>query len=372
MRIVNNFRIYSLAKSINEAMDPKDIVRMKKDLRVYCEEAGSDFDEVCKMLKLKPSGLSKLTTEQITILNKAFGDKSWDFDETTGKIDIGAGYNSVSNKDLFPGGYLLKGIEFGKCFGTLKLSNLEIKSLKGLPNEIMGDFDISNNMLENLADCPQIIKGSFSCTNSNLNSLKGGPTNVRSGYNISNNNLESLEGSPEIVDNFDCDNNNLKTLKDGPKEVNYFSCNSNKLKTLEGFPEIINGYRVQCKENQLYTLEGLPLSYKHQIYATKNLFPEDSLKQVFYSAQKWDSWVAAYLVLITTKRFQRMGKDQRDPIRLELSGDVIKDKALSLSSIWKDPILQDPAIQRILKKTNMSQEFKTDVELGADLKDIGF
>lgn len=372
MRIVNNFRIYSLAKSINEAMDPKDIVRMKKDLRVYCEEAGSDFDEVCKMLKLKPSGLLKLTTEQITILNKAFGDKSWDFDETTGKIDIGGGYNSISNKDLFPGGYLLKGIEFGKCFGTLKLSKLEIKSMKGLPNEIMGDFDISNNMLENLEDCPQVIKGSFSCTNSNLNSLKGGPTNVTNKYDISNNNLESLEGSPEIVNGFDCSNNNLKTLKGGPKEVQYFYCNSNKLRTLEGFPEVINGYRVECNNNQLYTLEGLPLSYQNDINAVKNLFPEDSLKQVFYSAQKWDSWVAAYLVLITTKRFQRMGKDQRDPIRLELSGDVIKDKALSLSSIWKDPILQDPAIQRILKKTNMSQEFKTDVELGSDLKDIGF
>ena len=112
MRIINDFKIYSLVESINEAIDPAVLKRMKKDLRVYCEESGTDYDEVCKMLNLKPSGLSKLSSKQISILNSSLGESSWELNEDTGKIDIVGSYVTMG-KDLFVNGELAEGIEFG-------------------------------------------------------------------------------------------------------------------------------------------------------------------------------------------------------------------------------------------------------------------
>jgi hypothetical protein len=67
-----------------------------------------------------------------------------------------------------------------------------------------------------------------------------------------------------------------------------------------------------------------------------------------------------------------MSKDQRDPVRNALSGDALKTKTLQLSKIWKDPIMDDPAIKRMIKRADLGQDVVGDVELGSDLKDIGF
>ena len=100
--------------------------------------------------------------------------------------------------------------------------------------------------------------------------------------------------------------------------------------------------------------------------------PEETLRTVYSNAKNYESWVAAYLVLLTTKRFQRMSKEQRDPVRNALSGDALKTKTLQLSKIWKDPIMDDPAIKRMIKRADLGQDVVGDVELGSDLKDIGF
>jgi hypothetical protein len=105
---------------------------------------------------------------------------------------------------------------------------------------------------------------------------------------------------------------------------------------------------------------------------SKNLFPEEVLNTVYRNAKRYESWVGAYLVLLTTKRFQRMSKEQRDPIRKALSGDALKTKSLQLSKIWKDPIMDDPAVKRMIKRADLGQDTVQDVELGSDLKDIGF
>ena len=373
MRIINDFKIYSLVESINEAMDPVVLKRMKKDLRVYCEESGTDYDEVCKMLNLKPSGLSKLSSKQISILNSSLGESSWELNEDTGKIDIVGSYVTMG-KDLFVNGELAEGIEFGTA-KTLVARGRGITSLKGFPTEVNGDLTISSNDLSSLEGCPKIIYGTFDCSdNQKITSLKGGPEVVKSDYFAKSCSLKDLKGAPEDLGNgrFNVSGNLLESLDGSPKKVYALDCSSNSLKTLKGCPEEIGGSFVDCSNNSLYTLESLPLTFRGAIKAVKNLFPEEVLKSVYTNARRYDSWVAAYLVLITTKRFQRMSKEQRDPIRIELSGDVLKDKALTLSTIWKDPIMEDPAIQRIIKKTNLSQDFKKDVELGSDLKDIGF
>ena len=45
-----------------------------------------------------------------------------------------------------------------------------------------------------------------------------------------------------------------------------------------------------------------------------------------------------------------MSKAQRDPIRNSISPQALQGKSFALSPIWKDPIMQDPAVKRLMKK----------------------
>ena len=375
MKIITDFKIHALTESINESLDKNEIKRLKSQLKVYCDEVGSDFDEVCKLLKLQSGSLSRLNKDQIEWLNRIVGTSgTWDFNEETGKIDVESSSTVYLRKEQLSLGAIPHNIQLGKFTGGLYVSAAQLESLAGFPDEIIGDLNISNNNLTSLKGCTQIVKGSFNCGYNKLETLKGGPDLVREGYACNDNMLESLEGAPEKISaSFNASSNSLKTLEGSPKEVGSdFSCDDNNLKTMEGAPERIDGYTISCEKNELYTLEGLPLDFRGRVRCTKNLIPEEVLKTVYGNAKNYESWVGAYLVLLTTKRFQRMTKDQRDPIRKALSGDALKTKSLQLSKIWKDPIMDDPAVKRMIKRADLGQETIQDVELGADLKDIGF
>ena len=375
MKIITDFKIHALTESINESLDKNEIKRLKSQLKVYCEEVGSDFDEVCKLLKLQSGSLSKLNKDQIEWLNRMVGTSgTWDINEETGKIDVESSSTVYLRKNQLPLGSIPHDIKFGKFTGGLYVSDAQLESLAGFPDEIIGDLNISSNNLTSLKGCTQIIKGSFNCGSNKLENLKGGPDRVTLGYTCNNNMLESLEGAPEKIGaSFNASSNSLKTLEGSPKEVGSdFSCDDNNLKTMEGAPERIDGYTISCEKNELYTLEGIPLDFAGRVRCSKNLFPEEVLKTVFVNAKRYESWIGAYLVLLTTKRFQRMSREQRDPIRKALSGDALKTKSLQLSKIWKDPIMDDPSIKRMIKRADLGQETIQDVELGSDLKDIGF
>ena len=375
MKIITDFKIHALTESINESLDKNEIKRLKSQLKVYCEEVGSDFDEVCKLLKLQSGSLSKLNKDQIEWLNRMVGTSgTWDINEETGKIDVESNSTVYLRKNQLSLGSIPHDIQFGKFTGGLYVSDAQLESLAGFPDEIIGDLNISNNNLTSLKGCTQIIKGSFNCGSNKLENLKGGPDRVTLGYTCNNNMLESLEGAPEKIGaSFNASSNSLKTLEGSPKEVGSdFSCDDNNLKTMEGAPERIDGYTISCEKNELYTLEGIPLDFAGRVRCSKNLFPEEVLKTVFVNAKRYESWIGAYLVLLTTKRFQRMSREQRDPIRKALSGDALKTKSLQLSKIWKDPIMDDPSIKRMIKRADLGQETIQDVELGSDLKDIGF
>jgi hypothetical protein len=375
MKIITDFKIHALTESINESLDKNEIKRLKSQLKVYCEEVGSDFDEVCKLLKLQSGSLSKLNKDQIEWLNRIVGTSgTWDINEETGKIDVESNSTVYLRKNQLSLGSIPHDIQFGKFTGGLYVSDAQLESLAGFPDEIIGDLNISSNNLTSLKGCTQIIKGSFNCGSNKLENLKGGPDRVTLGYTCNNNMLESLEGAPEKIGaSFNASSNSLKTLEGSPKEVGSdFSCDDNNLKTMEGAPERIDGYSISCEKNELYTLEGIPLDFAGRVRCSKNLFPEEVLKTVFVNAKRYESWIGAYLVLLTTKRFQRMSREQRDPIRKALSGDALKTKSLQLSKIWKDPIMDDPSIKRMIKRADLGQETIQDVELGSDLKDIGF
>ena len=50
MAKILDFNIYNFGESINEAMDDKIKRKLIADLKIYCEESGSDYGEVCKLL----------------------------------------------------------------------------------------------------------------------------------------------------------------------------------------------------------------------------------------------------------------------------------------------------------------------------------
>lgn len=373
MKVITDYKMHSLGEKIYEALSPAELKRLKSELKIHCDEVGSDFDEVCKLLKIQAGSLSKLDKKQVEWLNSVCSS-GWDVNESTGKIDVET-YQTLIKSGNLTNGEIPYDIEFGVIKGAFKIEGSGLKSFRGFPEKIYGDLNISGNDLESLEGCTQEVVGSFNCASNALENLVGGPTMVRDTYICNNNgSLTSLEGSPQkIGSRFEANSCMLTTLKGSPKEVGGdFYCNDNNLTTMKGAPERIDGYTVYCRGNRLYSLEGLPLDYRGRVECSKNLFPEEVLRSVYANARKYDSWTAAYLVLITTKRFQRMSKDQRDPIRDVLTGDALRSKSLELSSIWKDPIMEDPAIKRMIKRAQLGKDTVQDVELGADLKDIGF
>ena len=132
-------------------------------------------------------------------------------------------------------------INFGKVTGNFDCSDLGLKSLKGVPQEVGRNFNCSWNKLTSLEGAPQEVGGSFNCSGNQLTSLKGAPQKVGGGFWCYVNRLISLEGAPQTVgEYFDCSYNQLTSLKGAPKEVGGdFECRKNfNLYSLEGIGEI--------------------------------------------------------------------------------------------------------------------------------------
>lgn len=368
MRIIKDHRVSFLAQEINEAVSPEQRKKLLGDLKIYCDDTGADFDEVCKVLGVSSTKMKGLNKDQIEWLRKTYGEK-WDFNEDTGKVDL-EGYCSVysSREKEIP-----HKIQFGKCKGDFRWYG-ELETLKGFPEEVTGDLDIGGNQLKSLEHCSKKVGGSFSCNNNNLESLENGPEEVKDNYTCSDNKLKNLDGCPEKVSRFDCSSNHeLNSLKGGPQEVYSYDCSDCDLASLEGIAQSIRNH-IDVSDNRLWTLEGLSPDYRGSVSARKNYYPEAMLKKMLSDANKYGSWIAAYLVLLTDVKHQRMSKDERDKLRNKLTKDYISDNAIGLSKIWKDPIMDNPAIKRLFKKTEASKEedFVRSADLGADLADLGF
>jgi len=377
MEKIFDFKIHSMANDINEAMDDTRKKRLIADLKMYCDETGSGFSEVCKLLNIDASGFESLNKEAVDFLNGLCGEGKWSVNTETGKIDVDKSVYvgwSRDKMDSFP-----EGVEFGVIKGSFDVGSCNFSSFKGFPTRVEGDLNIKGNNFSSLEGCPQDVQG-FNCANQrgekSLVSLEGGPKKVSRDYYCSDNSLNSLEGGPEYVgSNFDCRDNNIQTLQGGPEQVEgNYRCGKNELSNLIGFPKKFGGYNVDVDENDLYSLEGLPLNKQVSVEAKRNLFPKTVLTDVYSQAKKYESWAAAYLWLLTTTRFKRMSKAQRDPIRDMLTTDYLKAKSITLGKIWKSVIVEDPAVKRALKKAGIDQdsEFKDDADLGADLTGIGF
>ena len=162
-------------------------------------------------------------------------------------------------------------INFGKVTGNFECSYLDIKSLKGAPQEVGGDFKCSYNQLTSLKGAPQTVGESFNCSNNYLTSLEGAPQEVGGGFNCMDNLLTSLEGAPKKVRGwFYCSNNKLTSLKGAPQTVGgNFYCPWNQLTSLEGAPQEV-GENFYCQYNWLTSLEGAPQTVGGNFNCSRN------------------------------------------------------------------------------------------------------
>jgi len=136
--------------------------------------------------------------------------------------------------------------------------NYEIKNYTindDLSIDISGGVFLRNKKLEYLPLRFNYVSGSFNCSyNRKLRSLKGSPQRVGGDFICEYNELKTLEGCPQKVGkDFYCSYNELKTLEGCPQTVGGdFRCSDNELKDLEHFPEV-NGF-ISIKKNAVYHL----------------------------------------------------------------------------------------------------------------------
>jgi hypothetical protein len=390
MKRIVDFITYDIGNKINEAIDPKIRKRLLTDLKLYCDDAGKDYPEICQSLGLSGyDKISSLTSENVAWLDEKIGQGVWEINEESGKIDLDGSldlrqnyYTGRKKIDEIP-----EGINFGSVSGGLFIDSSDFNNPRGLPDSVNGDVKLDLCGFSDLKFLPKNIGGSVMINNlKSLTSLEGCPEEIKKSFSVINcKQLKSLEGGPKKVKwEFKCSNCSLTTLVGGPIEVgSSFHANNNELSTLEGFPKTYNGMASELlfDDNQLFSLDGIDLKKIPDLNnMKKNLYPAGVLKETAMKAREFGSWTAAYLWLITTEKFQRMSKAQRDPIREMLSGDNIRYRSMELSKIWKDDIMKDPAVKRILIRAGImdrsgnfiDSDFEEFGGMASDLSDLGF
>lgn len=129
--------------------------------------------------------------------------------------------------------------------GSFTCNRQPMKSLEGVPQEILGNFDCTYCGLPTLSGAPREVHGFFDCSRNNLTTLMGAPTEVIGGFFCSNNQLKSLIGVGDYGGAFNCSDNLLTSLEYAPKYVEkMFDCTTNKLTSLHNIHLIfkqING-----------------------------------------------------------------------------------------------------------------------------------
>ena len=119
-------------------------------------------------------------------------------------------------------------IDFGEVTGNFRCSRIgrrkSLKSLKGAPQTVGGDFACVHNRLTSLEGAPRTVGGDFCCNFNRLTSLKGAPKTVGGDFSCFGNQLTSLEGAPKTVG--------------GDFRCSYYDYNNPDLHSLDGIGEV--------------------------------------------------------------------------------------------------------------------------------------
>lgn len=106
---------------------------------------------------------------------------------------LGDGYDVIETLPKW-----LKNIEVGK---SLEIIHNKLHSVENLPYKIGGGINISYSIgLKSLKGIPEIVNGNFDCGGCDLTTLVGGPKIVRGDFDCDGNPLENFDGCPEIVE----------------------------------------------------------------------------------------------------------------------------------------------------------------------------
>lgn len=367
-----------------EKLSPEEMDKFLLSLGKYCKSVGKDFGKICKELDIEiPIWEKFYSAEQIESLKKAL-EKRWASDpdpkfeiNSEGIIDVEGNFRGHS------GGFRgdLKGLKFGTVVGNFDLSGCDLKSLKGCPKNVSGDFNISNNRdLKSLEGSPEYIKGYYRAERTGIENLEGCTPQLTDLVLDDNQNLISLKGSPKKVRNISLTRcYNLESLEGGPEELTArFTANDNyQLKSLIGAPgpsEMgVSYYFDNCPS--LFTLEGLPLEGKEPfVSCSKCGLKPDILKRSYRVARKYGSWVIAHMSMFTDENFIKTGKAPKDPIRARLTPEIIKkemEQNKGAFTLGIKDYLDDFRVQKLLKGIEIPKETKEKIVLLSDLGDIG-
>jgi hypothetical protein len=181
-----------------------------------------------------------LNQEQLYFLNNYAED--WKINPSTGKID--AHIVKVKSEPV----KIPEGLYFGKIELYFDLSNCDISSWEGFPDELeFGSLIVSKNNFSGFDGCPSKIGGSLRIwANRNLTTLVGCPTEIGEDLDVSYCSLKNLVGSPPVINgNFSCEDNPLESLEGAPEIImGKFDCVDFKIEEgdwgLEGFTKVLS------------------------------------------------------------------------------------------------------------------------------------
>lgn len=365
----------------------------------------------------------KLSSKQEGFLNSVctLSGSTWSYEN--GLVNVSGSFDASYNhlKDL-------DGIKFGIINGDFDISDNELTTLEGCPEEVTGDFLCSTNFLNSLERGPKIVRGHYHCSNNDLfdltglaegiqsltalgnsleniegcpqmltgdffiasnpglNSLVGGPNKVDGDYDCSSCALVSLEGAPEKVGGFfNCSNNNLESLKGGPKEVRgIYNCTENDLQTLEGLAEKIGRTLAIGGNEDLIDLSNIAntnLDPVDNIVVGKLGLPPELVKFQLDFIKKNKSgkgWLKAFIQSDYKKLPQIFNRQDSESGREILDGlkliEFSYESPETLAQIVKFFPDWDSLIVSYFKdnKEKFSPDFQEASGLYLDLKDLGF
>jgi hypothetical protein len=365
----------------------------------------------------------RLTASQEAFLNSVckLSGSTWSYEN--GLVNVSGSFDASYNhlKDL-------NGIKFGIVDGDFDISDNELTTLEGSPEEVTGDFLCASNFLNSLEGGPRIVRGHYHCSNNDLfdltglakgihsltalgnsleniegcpkmltgdffiasnfglNSLVGGPQVVDGDYDCSSCALDSLEGAPEKVGGFfNCSNNNLETLKGGPKEVGgIYNCTENDLQTLEGLAEKIGRTLAIGGNEQLIDLSNMAntnLDPVDNVVVGKLGLPPELVKfQLDFIKQNKSGkgWLKAFIQSDYKKLPQIFNRQDSESGRKILDGlkliEFSYESPETLAQIVKFFPDWDSLIVSYFKdnKEKFSPDFQEASGLYLDLKDLGF
>lgn len=240
--------------------------------------------KVLSRLNIKTESATKMTNAEIlNWLDKYndFGGDADDFEIKDGVVNCKTWIEieSDSVKEI--------PFQFGKCSKNFILNCKNLKVLKGLPKEVVGNFVLENCPVSDLTGCPEKVGGEVTFEKlKNITSLVGCPKSIGKDIMIRKCGIVTLRGLPSSFKKelSVLENDKLKDCNGCPPKLeNFYLENNNSLVSLKGCPKEITSGGFYCLRNKsLNSLEGAPekVAYNFECFGNKGKFTVNDIKEV--------------------------------------------------------------------------------------------